>query len=63
MSNDSNGGTGDVFVFDRVAGTIALASRNTGTGSGNGTSAAAVISGNGAFIAFQSSGQQPGDQR
>ena len=53
MTNDS--GSTDLFVYDRVANSVALVSRNTGTGSGNNTSLNPVISGNGAFIAFQSS--------
>ncbi len=55
VTNDSNGTTQDVFVYDRVAGTNALVSRNSaGTGSGNSYSSSPVISGNGNFIAFTS---------
>ena len=55
VNNDSNSTTQDVFVYDRVAGTIALVSRNgAGTGSGNSSSFTPVISGDGAYIAFES---------
>jgi hypothetical protein len=54
VSNDTNGFTQDVFVFDRAAGTVSLVSHNVSGGSGNSSSSAPVISGDGNFIAFTS---------
>src|SRR5262249_14375776 len=53
VANDGNFSI-DVLVYERAAGTIVLASRNTGTGSGNGASSGPSISDDGRYVAFQS---------
>lgn len=53
VPNDTNN-TWDVFVFDRVTGSIRLVSKTSDGSVGNGPSMHAVISGNGQFVAFQS---------
>ena len=55
---DGNGVYGDIFVFDRVAGSNALVSRKVGTTSrgGNGDSFLAAVSADGSKIAYSSRG-------
>src|SRR5262249_13569890 len=55
VQDDGNGKI-DVFLFDRVAGTTRLVSRQAGSIAiaGNGASSVPSISANGQFIAFQS---------
>jgi len=53
-SGDTNGGTPDVVVYDRVAGTAQIASVKIGGGTGNGQSYNARISADGRFVAFAS---------
>lgn len=56
VSDDSNGQTIDIFRRDRQNGTIELISRANANGSsGNNNSTGAVISGDGNFVAFNSS--------
>lgn len=53
VASDSNA-RDDIFVFDRVAGTLALASIPAAGGQSNGHSRWPSISGNGRMVAFQS---------
>ncbi|UBF25722.1 DUF4347 domain-containing protein [Kovacikia minuta CCNUW1] len=54
VPNDNNNAQ-DVFVHDRIAGTVSLVSLNSsGTGSGNNSASNPVISANGRYVAFQS---------
>lgn len=53
VRGDSNG-TADVFVHDRLTGTTELVSRRQDGSAGNGASRHAVLSGDGAMVAFQS---------
>jgi Tol biopolymer transport system component len=62
VSDDTNG-QADVFVFDRIASTIERVSLSTAGAEGNGFSGRPAISGDGRFVAFQSSATNlvPGD--
>jgi Tol biopolymer transport system component len=53
VAGDTNG-TWDVFVYDRLNGSIELVSQPTGGGSGNGESYAPNISNDGRFVTFTS---------
>ncbi|MCS7470455.1 S8 family serine peptidase [Stieleria sp. ICT_E10.1] len=62
VPGDTNG-VGDVFVYDRIEGTIERVSRGDDAAEGNGRSRAASLSGDGRFVAFgsESSNLVPGD--
>lgn len=54
VASDSNGGTTDVFVKDRVSGAVTLVSQRADGTQGNSFSGNATISGDGRYVAFYS---------
>ncbi|MFO0864400.1 MAG: Ig-like domain-containing protein [Gemmataceae bacterium] len=53
-ANDTNGATQDVFLYDRVAKTVTLVSRNATGGSGNAASYEPHISADGNYVVYSS---------
>jgi hypothetical protein len=54
ISNDSNGNSGDAFVYDRQTDTIEIVSISTGGVQGNQSSVTPSLSANGRYVAFRS---------